>query len=603
MEQRTILILTIQFGAGHHRAAQAVAESCRKEFPEFDAKVIDVTPLMPRWMRWVYVDLYLFVLKYVPFIWRYLEGIQREQARTFPAGLLRSVAVRLYNHIKSWNVSAIVTLEVGVNEIASILKAEYFPNTPLMAVLTDYDVDRAWVQSEVNLFCVGSAEVRAELLAMGVPSEKVALTGIPIDEQFLRSPAQGLALEKGGGDSSKLRILLAGGGEGLLKVKQLLRELDGIVNAAEVTVLVGMNQKLQRSLRKLERLKNIQLRIQGWTDEMPRFFHSHDLLISKPGGVTLTEAMAAGLPLLASFPLPGSEVKHCMWTEKWGIGLAAPTMEAFRIAATRLVRDEPLRRKLSETACRVYLEQHAHPIAEVLREHLRPRRSPSKELQIEFDEWARTGRGEQMEVHHGPFARTTLDRMQLASGERVLDLGCGTGWASRQMAGEVAQGSIVGIDISPEMIKRAVTHPSNPAHVSFLVASADALPFRENQFHKVFSCEAFYYCPDLQRALQEVVRVLAAGGKFYCLVNLFRENPYTHMWVKLLKVKAHLLGRVEYEKRFREAGFEDAVTSLIPDSTPVDETNFKPGWGVNTPGDLKKYREIGALLITGVKGR
>ena len=84
-------------------------------------------------------------------------------------------------------------------------------------------------------------------------------------------------------------------------------------------------------------------------------------------------------------------------------------------------------------------------------------------------------------------------------------------------------------------------------------------------------------------------------------MNLFLENPYTHVWVELLKVKAHLLGRAEYEQMFRDAGFEEAETSLVPDSTPVDEAHFKPGWGVNSPEDLRRYREIGALLITGIK--
>lgn len=206
-----------------------------------------------------------------------------------------------------------------------------------------------------------------------------------------------------------------------------------------------------------------------------------------------------------------------------------------------------------------------------------------------------------MEEHHSYIAREAIKQMQLAPADQVLDLGCGTGWAARRMAGMVPNGRVWGIDISDEMIKRARDCPQNSPQVNFQVGSADALPFSESQFDKVFSCESFYYCPDLERALREVQRVLAPGGTFYCLVNLFKENPYTHIWVELLGVKAHLLGAREYERLFRKSGFVRVMSSTIPDGTPVNEADFKPGWGLETIEDLKAFHAIGALLVIGKK--
>lgn len=601
MNRKTVLILTIQFGAGHYRVASAVAQSCAKQFPEYEAKVVDVTPFMPRWMRWVYVDLYLFSLRHLPLLWRELERVQRRQVHTFPVGLLKLTAARIYRRIKDWNLAAIVSTEVGVNEIASQLKDGYFSGIPLVAIITDYDVDRAWIQGEVDRYCAGSEEVCAELLTLKAPVEKVRVTGIPIDDRFLQPASPELTPQKELKGSEGPRILVAGGGEGLLRVKSLLEALDEIVGEASVTVLVGANRKLKRSLERLRRLNHLHLSIQEWTAEMPHLLHSHDFMVSKPGGVTVTEAMAAGLPLLACFPLPGSEVKHCQLVEKWGIGLAALSLESFRVNAMKLVSDEALRRRYSEQSLRAYKEQHAHPVVEVLQECLIGVPSPHRRLQIEFDEWASAGRGEQMEQHHRSIAQATIDRMDLKSQHRVLDLGCGTGWASRRIAERVSRGNVLGIDVSIAMIERARAHPENPAHVRFLQGSADALPFAKDWFDMVFSCESFYYYPDLQKALREVRRVLLPGGKFFCLVNLFKENSYTHVWVDLLRVKVHLLGREDYEHLFREAEFEEVCTSLVPDSTPIDGATFEPGWGVDTLEDLKRYRAIGALLIVGKK--
>ena len=111
MNQKTILILTIRFGAGHRRVAEALSNSCAREFPAVDARVVDVTPCMPWWIRWVYVDLYLLVLKYAPSLWRRIEGVQRKQPHTFPPELLQSTADRLYRQVKEWNIDAIISSE------------------------------------------------------------------------------------------------------------------------------------------------------------------------------------------------------------------------------------------------------------------------------------------------------------------------------------------------------------------------------------------------------------------------------------------------------------------------------------------------------------
>lgn len=601
MSRRTILILTIRFGAGHHRAAEAVAQACKKTLLEFEPRIIDITPLMPRWFRWIYVDLYILILRNIPSLWRWFEKKQRQQDHTAPLWALRATARRVFKKVEEFDVAAMVSTEVGVNEIASILKIRHCPSIPLLAVLTDYDVDRAWVQNEVDFYCAGSTEIQAELLAAGAPADKVKMTGIPIDERFVRPPEGPIQPRWEAIFPPKPRILLAGGGEGLLSVEEILLKLDAIVNTATVTVLVGNNRKLHQRLTEFTGLKHIRLNVRGWTDDMPQLLQTHDLLISKPGGISLTEAMAAGLPILACAPLPGSEFKHSELIENWGIGLAAKEDKDFLPAAEKLLSDEALRKRCAENAHRMYLQQHLYPMNEVLKDALKASLTPDQQLQKEFNEWASTGRGEQMEEHHSHIAQTTLDQMPWLPHDCVLDLGCGTGWASRRIAEKVPQGRVHGVDIADEMIRRARAHPQNPAHLSFRVASVEALPFGNNQFDKIFSCESFYYYPDLKRALDEILRVLKPGGKFFCLVNLFKENPYTHIWVDLLKVKAHLLGTAEYEKLFGDAGFVEIRTSRIPDLTSIDERSFKPGWGVKTLEDLRKARAIGALLVVGSK--
>ncbi|MDD5543447.1 MAG: methyltransferase domain-containing protein [Acidobacteriia bacterium] len=601
MKAKTILILTIGFGAGHQRAADAVARLCGQSIPEGEAQVVDITPLLPAWFRWFYVDLYLFVIRHFPGLWGGYEARQKKQSHTAPLWMLAQVAKRIHREIAAFDVAAMVSTEVGVNEIAALLKKNYFPKAPLVAVLTDYDVDRAWIQPEVTAFCAGSEEVRDELKKAGAAPERIHVTGIPVDGRFELNSREALDQPETDTPSPGVKILLGGGGESLLKFHDLVDLFEKIPGVGSVTILAGKSATLRKETRRESQSRKVPIEIQPWTDEMFRVLQRHDVLVAKPGGLTLTEAMAAGVPILALDPLPGAEEKHFELVEKWQVGLSARDKQGLREKADRMISDESLRKRMSEKAWQVYVEQHASPVSDVLRSVLGLSPSRRKLLETEFNEWAAQDRGEKMENHHSAIAEATFEQIPWSPCDQVLDLGCGSGWAARRMAQRVADGHVVGVDLAEGMIERARRHPPSDPRVEFRVANVEALPFGDGTFDKVFSCESFYYYPDLRRALKEVWRVLKPGGEFFCLVNLYRENPYTLAWVDLLNVKVHCLGEAEYRKLFSGAGFSGVRSKRIPDQTPIDERQFKPGWGIETLEDLKKYREIGALLVIGKK--
>src|SRR5579863_1876033 len=142
-----------------------------------------------------------------------------------------------------------------------------------------------------------------------------------------------------------------------------------------------------------------------------------------------------------------------------------------------------------------------------------------EQMRQEFNQWAEAGRGEEMEHHHISITQQTLALMDLKPGQRVLDLGCGAGWASRllaQMVGDGAEpGQVVGLDVSDEMVRRARTNSKQFENILFVVGSAQKIPWQEDFFDKVLSVESFYYYGDQDGALDEVRRVMAPGGELY----------------------------------------------------------------------------------------
>lgn len=217
-------------------------------------------------------------------------------------------------------------------------------------------------------------------------------------------------------------------------------------------------------------------------------------------------------------------------------------------------------------------------------------------LRLEFNEWARAGRGAGMEKGHRPVGEQAIAEMRLPADARVLDIGCGSGWATRLMAEHARKGEVVGIDISDEMVQVARSTSSMFTNVRFEVASAESLPFSANEFTHAFSMESLYYYSNVATALKEIHRVLANNGRFVTVVDLYLENEPSHQWIPTLKVPVHLLSVPDYRSLLSDAGFVNIVDGRLHDPTPVPEDYA--GGSFRTREDYLRYRENGSLMLS-----
>jgi arsenite methyltransferase len=226
--------------------------------------------------------------------------------------------------------------------------------------------------------------------------------------------------------------------------------------------------------------------------------------------------------------------------------------------------------------------------------------NPDEQLQQEFNRWAEAGEGEKMQNHHLDITEKTLRRMDLRPGERVLDLGCGSGWATRMLArlvgdGPEGFGQVVGVDISDEMIRQARAASKDFENVMYVWGSATQIPWEENFFDKMLSVESFYYYADQDRALAELFRVMAPKGRMFILINLYKDNPYSLQWVDKLKVPVQVRSAAEYAEMLRKHLFEKVEYVQIPDDTPTPDDYVTKSF--HSLADLKAFKKTGALLL------
>ena len=218
-------------------------------------------------------------------------------------------------------------------------------------------------------------------------------------------------------------------------------------------------------------------------------------------------------------------------------------------------------------------------------------------LRLEFNAWARAGRGESMERGHLPVGAQAIERMRVPADARVLDVGCGNGWATRLLAEQAKLGRVVGIDVSDEMIRRARDASEGIENVEFRLASAEHLPFDDRTFTHAFSMESLYYYADMAAALAEIRRVLAPCGLFVAVVDLYQENEPSHQWIEQLKVPVHLLSIAQYRALFEKAGFVDVSDERLYSRISVPEDYS--GGSFRTRDDYMRYLAEGSLMMSG----
>jgi len=341
-----ILILTIANGAGHNRAAAAIATAIDPLQLSSRVRVVDVADYMSPIARFTHVTAYLWLVKYAPGIWDRIDKYQKRQTHTSPDWYYRAGCRRLFSLVRDLRPSAVVATEVGCCEIAALIKRELsLHQVPLIAVNVNYDADCAWVKDEVDIYCVATEQARRELLRHGASPDRVCITGVPLESAFSsrtsRRHAQREVREWLDLTTELPLILLAGGGEGLGQIEEIAERLLKLETPeVQLVVLTGRNARLRQRLKRLaQKGFNQRLRILRWTTQVARLMRAADLLVSKLGN-TFDEAMAAELPLVALQPPPGSERVQYELLETWGVGIAVSTFDELVAAVSRLLSEE-----------------------------------------------------------------------------------------------------------------------------------------------------------------------------------------------------------------------------------------------------------------------
>ncbi|GAA0701605.1 glycosyltransferase [Paraclostridium ghonii] len=221
-------------------------------------------------------------------------------------------------------------------------KSEYFPT--LISVLTDYTTHSTWIQNELDYYIVGHEYVKELLIAEGVDSNKIKPLGIPVEKSFLHHRARETVLSELGFNPKKLTVLLMGGSFGAGNIKETFEEMLDIDRDFQILVITGRNESLKEKLsKKLENhITNKNVHILGFTDQMNDILASIDILVTKPGGLTTTEALLKDVPMIVPYYIPGQEEENLDFL--CNCGSALRTTKKYTLSVLlKVIIDDPSR--------------------------------------------------------------------------------------------------------------------------------------------------------------------------------------------------------------------------------------------------------------------
>jgi processive 1,2-diacylglycerol beta-glucosyltransferase len=361
---KRVLLLSVSAGAGHMRAAEAVEGAVRRLSPEAEVRHLDVLTVADPAFREAYSRWYLTLVSRAPALWGYFYEYMDRPPRQRPLGLRRALehwnARRLREAVRSFAPDTIVcthflpAADLARDRLRGRLSAR------LGVAVTDADVHRVWVHAGVTRYFVAREEGAVYLRSVDGGHSEVEVTGIPIDLRFGESIDRAVVRQKHGLPLDGPIVLLLGGGFGVGPVAELFARLQEAERPSRLVVVTGRNETLQRALRKTAGPRATVL---GFTTEIDEWMAAADLLVTKPGGLTTSEALARGLPMVLVHPIPGQEQRNADALLEAGAAVRANNLEALPWKVDALLSEPGRLQAMREAARRAARPEAALKVA------------------------------------------------------------------------------------------------------------------------------------------------------------------------------------------------------------------------------------------------
>ncbi|MCL6611894.1 MAG: glycosyltransferase [Peptococcaceae bacterium] len=364
------------------RAAAALEAAFREDDPACRVIILDTFKYTSPFLEKLVLGTYMEMLKHAPAVYGYIYS-RSEKGRVlsgcakteFSRLLGMFSARRLLDYIKRHNPEAVICTHPFPLGVLSAIRESGEYGCFTVGTVTDFIIHPFWVFPEVDLYLVGAEQLAGDLAGCGIPAERVHATGIPIDPVFSAPVDRWSVLAGYGLDPRLATILIMGGGLGMGPLPESVKALGNLGRRCQIIAVAGNNNQLREKIDRMAPELANPVRVLGYVDNVHELMASSDILVSKAGGLSCAEALAAGIPIFILDPLPGQEQRNSRFLTSAGAAVEAGGVEDLAKKIDCCLARPYLLKEMSGAASRLARPDAARTAARLIRDRAKDYRA------------------------------------------------------------------------------------------------------------------------------------------------------------------------------------------------------------------------------------
>lgn len=326
---KKVLIFYGSYGGGHLSAAKSIRGYLEKNYPDLEIQMIDCIEYINKYINKVTTGAYKELAKKAPWAWKQLYKDSKDGALAKISTTSNKVmALKLNSYIQDFAPDLIISTHPFSTQMCGYLKKKEKINCTLATILTDFEIHEQWLEfaEYQDFFFVSNEQMKSDMINKNIEENKIFVTGIPVSDRFLKEYNREEVCKVFDLNPNNDVVLFFAGGEfglGRNTTVIMLKALIRLFSKLQVVAISGRNQKMNEKFHNLVEATESQNRIKivEFTDKVPELMSISKFVITKPGGLTITEALTSHLPILIINPIPGQEEENANFIEKNGAGI------------------------------------------------------------------------------------------------------------------------------------------------------------------------------------------------------------------------------------------------------------------------------------------
>ena len=372
MSGKNILVVTASMGSGHNKAANAVAEAIKRKYPANKVNVIDFMSTETAYFNSLVKDIYLKMLDHTPNVYEFFYKFTSDSTKgsTIQSVFAHAMKKNMKELIKKYEADMVICTHPFPCAAASYLKQTGDINIPLVTVMTDFCVHQFWLYKNIDIYFTANEQLKKEMVKQGLLEEKIFVTGIPIGYDFRLEYDKDELLTKFKLKKDVPIALIMGGGLGLGSVKNALCQLERLKIKLQILVITGANVSLWSEMNEYAQHSKQDIFVWGYSHNIQEFMSVATFLISKPGALTISEALSRELPIVLHDPIPGPEGDNAKFISENGAAIWVKHQDTLDAVIREILSDATILPKLRANAKLLKKPYAADNIADVISDML-----------------------------------------------------------------------------------------------------------------------------------------------------------------------------------------------------------------------------------------